>query len=794
MRILLDNDPFALPGKAATMSETVNTWPAKWIKVPFAKGAPALVAFRCIFSIKKQETAHIHISADERYQLFLDGQSLGRGPDLGDQENWYYDTYQLTFTPGEHVLVARVLMINEHRQTAQITLAHGLLVCPDPDSPFVPLIATGIAQWSCKVLDGYTICGHDWSLQATGPMTLDTHEFPWGYETGQGDGWLDAVYLQEASIASTVMEYNTTMHLLRPAVIPPQIDRTITGFSVQHVGIIRDFNDNQQPFTKKCDLVSEHEGWNHGVITIPAHTVRRVLIRFDDYFSFYYSITVSGGKEAKIRIAVAERLLSSKGSGRSWKTKTEYDEMEGAFFDGPSDQFILDGGGNRKLEPFWWRCGRYVQIVVMTDDQPLTISQLEFRETRYPLELQSSYDTSDTKWNQILPISFRTLQECCHDIYVDCPYYEQQQWVGDMRIQMLCHYVATGDVRQIKKALTLVNNSAAQGGFFRAFYPSDSRLLVPGFALWYIASVYDFALWRGEKEFVRTLMPQVRSSMDSILQSIREDGLIAWPQGWPFTDWATGFTNGNPPAGGQRTESIFNFQTVHVLDMLADIETYLDEGELAARWHKKAQTLAEACRKAFWDSSRGLFSIDLAHEHFSEHSQCMAVLSGRITPEQEASIKEKMVSDSSMTHVQMFYSYYLFSVYSKLGLIDTLFSRMTPWYKMLEMNLKTTPETDFETRSDCHAWSAHPLFHFYTTILGIRPASMEFATVEIIPQLGKFSHASGKLVHPVGFIEAEFFNVDGKITGSISLPKGVTGTAKINGQILSLREGTQRIS
>lgn len=793
MRTLLNTDPFAKGGSANTANELVNTWPAKWVRTPFPVATPAQVAFRCRFTIETPTPLRLHVSADERYHFFLDGQPVGRGPDYGDQENWYFDTYDLALAAGDHILVATVLMLGDHRPTPQMSLAHGLLVCPDPGSLLVPLIATGVAQWSCKLLGGYTIGQHAWNIQATGPMTLDAHQFPWGYETGKGDGWSDALDLHEAAVASVGMTYERSTHLLRPAVIPPQIDCEITGVSARHVSTIPDFADDQHPFDPESDLINEHSEWSQGTLTVPANTIRRVLIEFDNYYSFYYGITVSGGCGAKIRVTATERLVSEKTIERPWEAKVRQDRIEGTFFNGLSDQFILDGGSNRKLEPFWWRCGRYVQIVVAAGNEPLAISSLEFRETRYPLELQSSFTASDGKLEQILALCFRTLQECCHDIYVDCPYYEQVQWVGDMRIQILCHYVATSDVRQVKKALSLINNSAALGGFVRAFYPSDGRLLIPGFALWYIACAYDLALWRGEKEFVQTLMPQVRATMDAILQNTREDGLIKWPQGWPYTDWADGFSNGNPPAGEERTESIFNFQVVHVLNMLGDLESYLGEEELAARCRRKAQHLADACSTAFWDDARGLFAIDLSHTHFSEHSQCLAVLSERITPQQQASIADKLISDPSITRVQIFYSHYLFETYRKLDCMDALFARMEPWYKMLEMGLKTVTETVPNTRSDCHAWSAHPLMHFYTTILGIRPASMEFATVEIEPKLGPLGRAAGKLIHPRGYIEVEFFHSDGTISGDITLPEGVTGTAKVNGQIVTLHSGKQTI-
>ncbi len=38
--------------------------------------------------------------------------------------------------------------------------------------------------------------------------------------------------------------------------------------------------------------------------------------------------------------------------------------------------------------------------------------------------------------------------------------------------------------------------------------------------------------------------------------------------------------------------------------------------------------LAAAGKAHFWDEARGLFADDLAHANFSEHTQCLALLSG----------------------------------------------------------------------------------------------------------------------------------------------------------------------
>ena len=59
--------------------------------------------------------------------------------------------------------------------------------------------------------------------------------------------------------------------------------------------------------------------------------------------------------------------------------------------------------------------------------------------------------------------------------------------------------------------------------------------------------------------------------------------------------------------------------------------------------------------------------------------------------------------------------------------------RLEPWRGMLAMGLTTVPETPEPTRSDSHAWSAHPNYGLLATVLGVRPAEPGFRSVRIAP-------------------------------------------------------------
>ena len=67
----------------------------------------------------------------------------------------------------------------------------------------------------------------------------------------------------------------------------------------------------------------------------------------------------------------------------------------------------------------------------------MTLERCGFLETRYPLEMESRFRSSDRRLDAIAPLALRSLQMCAHETYMDCPYYEQMMSVGDTRLEAL---------------------------------------------------------------------------------------------------------------------------------------------------------------------------------------------------------------------------------------------------------------------------------------------------------------------------------------------------------------------
>ena len=114
---------------------------------------------------------------------------------------------------------------------------------------------------------------------------------------------------------------------------------------------------------------------------------------------------------------------------------------------------------------------------------------------------------------------------------------------------------------------------------------------------------------------------------------------------------------------------------------------------------------------------------------------------------------------------------------------------------MLALGLTSPAENPEPTRSDTHAWSAHPLHGLLATVLGVRPASPGFTTVRIAPALGALRDAEGRVAHPAGDIDVRLTRVGANgIRAQVTLPPGLSGTFGWQGRSWVLHPGSQELS
>lgn len=777
MRIMLNNPPFT-ECDAGQEWHRKGIWPYRWIHGDLSH-PPFIIAYRRRFEIDRECAIRFHISADERYELFLDGRLIGRGSERGDAANWYYESHQLSLSPGAHVLVARVWSLGGMSPYAQMSIRHGLIVAPEGE--FGPLLGTGVAPWQFKHITGVRFVDPHPAFGTGANLEIDGKDFPWGFERGDGEGWTPAVAAHPGTNGRSRNEIGT-QHLMRPAVLPPMLDREVHGGAVRFVSDLASAVAlREQPIHLRDHLENEAGPWNRLVeghpLTIPAGTRRRVVIDLENYYCAYPELLTSGGRGARISLEWAESLFVEPAA----RNKGNRDQIEDKYFFGVGDIFYPDGEAQRRFTTLWWQAGRYLQLHIETAGQPLAIERLRLTETRYPMEMETVVQSDDPRLNGIIPPAFRSLQLCAHETFIDCPYYEQLMYSGDTRLANLTMLTATRDNRLVRKCIESFDYSRTPSGLTQSRYPSRIRQVLAPFSLFWVGMVHDYALWRGDADFIRQRMRGVRSVLDWYMGKMNRDHLVECDEGWNFMDWVPTWTDGVHPGMEEGPSGIMNLQFVHTLEQAAAVEGWLGENEMAERWRRIARGLMERIRDVFWDSERGLFADEVHKRFFSEHAQCFAVLSGALDPAERARIRQSLASDDDLARTTISFTHYLFEAYRQLGLIDLLFERLGTWFELERLGLRTMPEQPEPTRSDCHGWGAHPIYHFFATILGVRPSEMGFERVQITPNLGHLRQAAGKLVHPRGWIEVAFRMEEQGMGGEILLPDGTEGVLMFDG-------------
>ena len=206
--------------------------------------------------------------------------------------------------------------------------------------------------------------------------------------------------------------------------------------------------------------------------------------------------------------------------------KGNRNEISGKHIVGIYDEFLPDGAEGRRFMPLAWRTWRYLQIDVMTADQPVRLDNFHSWFTAYPFEERAQFKADDKSLTPIWDIGWRTARLDAHDTYMDTPYWERMQYVGDTRIQALISYTVAGDDRLARQAIQAFNDSRIPDGLTRSRYPSSLIQVIPTFSLLWVGMVHDFWMYRDDETFVRSQLNGTRNVLDWFLARQREDGLI----------------------------------------------------------------------------------------------------------------------------------------------------------------------------------------------------------------------------------------------------------------------------
>ena len=696
-----------------------------WIRVNERPTETRFYCFKKKITAGKENRLIIDVCADTRYQLYINGVLCSEGPCQGSWYQRYYETTDVSdkLHNGENDITIKVLychdgaFISEFRRDRAALWLRAEFERDGERADFC-----SDTSWECY-RDDRTAFMQSRHVHVSIPeferqgakMKLTPVDVSAFYEARSEKGCYDGAGINDP-------------YILKKRPIPP----------MQTYGY--------KPFS--FDLKEKN------VYELDAGKYTTAKVRFK----------LKASTKTTVKITYAECRLTPNGSGGWYKNMRDCPD---GLIKGVCDEVEVDG--EAYFEPFWYRAFRFIRL---ESDGEFEIELSEFAEYFYPMENIAKFSCSDETLNKMWDVSINTVRCCMHEIYVDCPYYEQQQYDMDSANEAMFTYRFITDTAMQKKCITDLAHSQIPDGMIQANYPSTWIQVIPDFSLFFIFMVRDYMLYTNDKPFVRSMTGFVDRVLEGFRSYEDERGLFGVTDYWPFVDWCPEWPGGVPAGGYEEPLTVSNLMYAAALNAAAEICEYCGRTGLASEYRSRALRQNELTKKYCYDKEKGLFKNTPTRPEYSEHTTLWAILSDAVTGDEASRLMERtLASDVSRCTFSM--NYFMFRALEKSGCYKYADRVLDGWRKMLDMHCTTWCENPDDPRSECHGWSSAPAYELSAVILGVKPASPGFETVTIEPYTETLDYAEGEVPTPHGTIYVKWRKENGKVKLDYTLPEGV---------------------
>ena len=763
-------------------------WQAMWIASPSAPAkTPGVFYFRRTVTLDATPAHYwVHVSADNRFLLHVNGKYAAEGPARGDLFHWRFETIDLApyLHSGENVLAAIVWNFGELAPVAQMSNRTGFLV--QGDTTAEAQVNTG-PEWRVREEPGRAPISHSGAqgYYAAGPAEkIDGRTLDWNWDgPGAGTSGWETPRIVGRAATREAQDADNNWELVQDQ-LPPMEHRKISAGTVV-----------------RSEGMATPPGFPESPLEIRANSHVVLLLDNRKLETAYPELTLSGGKDAAINLTYSEALYDAKGQ------KGNRNEIEGRHIEGITDQIVSDGGDGRSFQPLWWRTWRYLQLDVTTKDEPLKLEALTAWFSAYPFDARAPIEGDIPDLSALWQTGWQTARLCAHETYMDAPYWEQLQYVGDTRIQALVSYAMTGDSRLARQAIGNIDNSRVPEGLTQSRYPSALPQFIPPFSLLWVNMVHDYWMYVDDLPFVEQTLPHTRTVIDWFAGHLRPDGLLGNVKWWEFADWTEGYRDGVPPQDPDGGSTFLTLQYIESLHDAAELEAKYGSKERAAQYQEMIRRAGQALNRENWAAKYSLYADTPAKKTYSQQANILAVwLDVAPRPQQQAILKRLLASKEHeaatfdgapvppMSAPSYYFRFYLTRALEHAGLADLYLTQLEPWRNMLRLGLTTWAEQPEPTRSDCHAWSASPNYDLLTVVAGIRPGSAGFKTVRIEPHLGDLHQLDASMPHAAGLIHTVYKLEGAEWKATVTLPVGLSGELVWKGRSYPLKPGEQTLA
>ena len=456
------------------------------------------------------------------------------------------------------------------------------------------------------------------------------------------------------------------------------------------------------------------------------------------------------------------------------------------FIDGFFDK-VSSGEHDFTYNSFWYRAFRYIRVET---DTPEKVKSACGHIYHYPVEFDGSFECSDARLNLMNDISINTLLCCTTDVVVDCPYYEQQQYVMDSAVECSALMRLTSERALVEKCLDDFAASQQPNGLLCANYPCSMVQVIPGFSLFWVWLLKEYLDNTANTAYVRKHLSTLDKILDYFETHKSPEGLVTNSNDWDFIDWVPEWQRGIAPVEDGKPNTIYSLYLACALKNATSLAKACGRPHLATEYGERYDALCKAINENLYDEKMGMYHDGCGT--FSMHTCVWAILSEIVTGEKAKKMAEKMELENIFKSSYAM-NFFLFRALEKSGCYEKAIQYFDGWQKMIDLGCTTWCENPDEPRSECHAWSCAPLYEFSANILGVKTALED--EIIISPTTLGLEFAKGKVPTRFGIVSVEWTSKDGKFELSISSPDGVIKKLIApNGEIVEFADGEKTCS
>lgn len=823
-----------------------GTWRARWVwsrptpigLLPSAEpvidpdAARGWVLFRRTFTLDEVPArVPARATADSRYELWVNGAEVGRGPVRAHPQLLHYDDYDLAphLHPGDNTIAVVARHYGEATpwwmpSTPTYGLGGGAFAFEadlgpaaadgerwlvsdarwralDPEA-WTPVAGNGIGAVPLEVCDGRRLPARwqqadlddaDWPAATE----LATHHTGWpGHHHPPSHPYGPLLPRPIPQLGGTVRPGRVIACGHAPDAGRERLDDPVAQAGADDAAVVeRDRFGVAEP--------SIEIGWSPATVT----GAWVVTVDLGEQVSGLVAVDVDAPAGTVIDVKAAEQL---DGAGR-----LESLQQHSGF------RYVCRGDHDRyrTFDPIGCR---YLALAIRAPG-PVHLRSVAVHERLFPsatatavvgsAEGVPTFACSDPVLEDIWRVGRRTVDLCSHDAYLDCPSREQRAWVGDSVVHQLVDLTTNPDWSLAGWNVELAAAPRPDGMLPMAAagdFAWLDRTIVPDWSLHWVHALWNLHRYTTDDERIDALLPVAERVLRWFDRYRGPDGLLHDVEGWVLVDWSAVSTTG--------TSGALNALWARALVELAAMAA--DRGrEGPARWARERAAAVAAAFEVFWDDDREVYVDHLlggvAQRPVSQHTNAAALVAGIVPEARRAALAERITDPDRLVHAawlmpgreatlegagdmyagffylvsgtpepwwdvehgivaaQPFFRYVVHDAVVAAGLAERIPALCRDWSVLLGRSSTTWSEVWYGG-SHCHAWCATPTRDLVQHVLGIQPAAPGFTAVAVAPTLGDLAWAEGSAPSPAGLVqvrvEPDRVELDTPLPAEVRLP------------------------